>query len=229
MFVSREHTEPDTELISSYASSESTDAIRLELHAWLGQAHVVLAETSYSEETRASIQSRLHAMLSAAHVMNGPEVGRAGGFCVGNVVFDVGNDYEEAEVTYAGRIDGVPIRLQFDINTFEQDPDEPDLVARGEANLKGLGVHPQKLRAGKRTLAGEAAVEWLGAFVENDRRLHGFYAETSTARPSRDAPKLLITLSTGDEEDTASRTDMEDKAAIALWELVLTSIRKRAL
>lgn len=93
----------------------------------------------------------------------------------------------------------------------------------------GLGVSPQKLRAGKRTLAGDAGEEWLGAFVENDRRLHGFYAETRTSKPSRQVPKLLVSLSTGNEEDSASRANMDDVFAIALWERVLNSIRKRII
>ena len=114
---------------------------------------------------------------------NGP------GFCVGNAVFALGNDYEEAEITYAGSLEGVPVKLQVDINTFEQAPDQPALVERGEANLEGLGIRPEKLRTGSRTLAGDAGDEWLGAFTPNDKRLHAFYAETRTRSPNRNSPR----------------------------------------
>lgn len=228
VFVSHETLDSGTELISFYASPDSTDAIRLEVHGLLEDSHIVLAETAYSADTRADVQSRLDAMLSAVRSAGGT-TNEDAGFCIGNVVFDLGNDYEEAGFAYTGSLDGVPVTLQIDINTFEQAADEPALVERGEANLKGFGIRPEKLRAGHRLVAGDAGDEWLGAFVEEGSRLHGFYAETRTRKPTRESPKTLISLSTGDEDAAASQVGMKDAVAVALWDRVVASLRKRGI
>lgn len=227
MLVSRESVSPDVELISFYASADSTDAIRLEVHALLENTHVVLGETAYSADARTGIQSRLISVLSSLRNSD-DSVGGGRGFCVGNIVFDLGNDYEEAEVSYVGSLDGIPVKLQLDINTFEQAQDEPALIERGEANLQGLGIRPERLKAGSRTLAGDAGDEWLGAFVDKGQRLHSFYVETRTRKPSHESPKVLLSLSTGDEEAASHQAGMDDGLAIALWDRILGSIRKRA-
>lgn len=222
MFVAREQVSSGAELISSYASVDLTDALRLEVHTLVQDDHVVLAQTAYAADKAPAIQSGLLAMLPSVRAL----ATEAPGFCVGGAVFDLGQDYEEAEISYAGSLDGVPVRLQFDLNTFQRAADEPSLVERGEANLAGLGIRPSKLRAGSRTLAGDAAEEWLGAFSTDGRRLHGFYAETSTRTPSRATPNLLVSFYTGDEEATAP-AEMNDEVAVALWERMLASLRKR--
>lgn len=224
MFVAREQISPAVELISSYASVDLTDSVRLEVHTLVQEDHVVLAQTAYSADKAPAIKSRLLAMIPPIR----PLAGNAPGFCVGGAAFDLGQDYEEAEISYAGRLDGVPVRLQFDINTFQRATDEPSLIERGEANLTGLGVRPHKLRAGSRTLAGDAGEEWLGAFSADGGRLHGFYAETRTRTPSRTTPNLLVSFYTGDEEAAAASAKMNDEVAIALWEQMLASLKKRA-
>lgn len=224
MLVSRESVRPEVELISSYANRDTTEAIRLEVHALLAGSHIVLGQTAYSADAKAGIQSRLVSALSS--LRDAGDLGSdAPGFCVGGILFDLGNDYEEAEVAYAGSIDGIPVKLQIDINTFEQAPDEPALIARGESNLQGLGILPKKLRSGSRALAGDTADEWLGAFVDNGQRLHGFYAETRTQKPTRQSPKVLVSLSTGDEEAAPAPAGMGDGLAIEIWDRVLASIR----
>ncbi|MDR7192630.1 T6SS immunity protein Tli4 family protein [Luteimonas terrae] len=225
MLLARVSTAPGVEVIQSYASPDSLDAVRMEVHTLVGGSHVVLGETSYSPDTRESIQSRLLSMLSSTRSL-GEDADAAPGFCVGSVVFDFGNDYEEAGIAYSGRIGNVAVTLQVDINTFHQDADEPALIRRGEANLEGIGVRPEKLRAGGRALAGDAGEEWLGAFVNHGLRLHGFYAETATRKPTLESPKVLVSLSTGSEDDEVSAT-MDDASAIALWEEVLGSLKKR--
>lgn len=223
MFVAREQISSGVELISSYASVDLTEALRLEVHTLVQDDHIVLAQTAYSADKAPAIHSGLLAMLPSVRAL----AAEAPGFCIGGAVFDLGQDYEEAEISYAGSVDGVPVRLQFDINTFPRAADEPSLVERGEANLAGLGIRPSKLRAGPRTLAGDAGEEWLGAFSADGRRLHGFYAETNTRTPSRTTPNLLVSFYTGDEEAAASPEEMKDEAAVALWEEMLASLRKR--
>lgn len=222
MFVLRQDLGPGVELVSSYASPDSADAFRLELHTVVEQSHVVLAETAYSTVARAAVQDRLVAMLPRLH-------GRASasGFCVGNVMFDFPADYLEADFVYAGVIDRVPVRLHVDLDTFAPADDAPGLRARGEANLEGLGVRTERLRTGPRALAGDTGEEWLGAFADGDRRLHGFYAETSVVAPTPETPKVLVSLFTGDDEGVQGAVDMGDQQAVALWDRLLGSMRRR--
>ncbi|MCE7031167.1 hypothetical protein LY625_00745 [Lysobacter sp. GX 14042] len=227
MLVGRESPGPGLALFSSYASPDSTDAVRLEMHTVLDDTHVVLAETAYSAETRDGIQSRLATMAASLRSTDDVLLDAPKGFCIDNVVFDPGNDYEETDLAYAGYLDGVPVALHIDINTFEQASDDPGLSERGEANLDGLGIRPERLRAGPRLLAGDAGDEWLGAFADGHRQLHGFYAETRTRLPSRRNPKLLVSLSTGDEEAGSAQAGMDEGRAVALWDRIIASIRKR--
>src|SRR5690606_31100180 len=172
--------------------------------------------------------ARLVSMLSSIRGSGENEVtDDPKGFCVGGAIFDPGSDYEEAGITYAGRLDGVPVKLQVDINTFEQASDEPGLIERGEKNLEGFGVRPKKMRSGSQQLAGDPGEEWLGAFVEDGRRLHGFYAETSVRKPTREAPKLLLSFLTGDEDRGPAAGGVDDDSAIALWDKILASLRKQ--
>ena len=228
MLLSREDIRPGVVLLSSYASVDSTDAIRLEVHALLDASRVVLGETAYSVDARAGIQARLVSMLSSIRGSGKNDAADSPkGFCIGGAIFDPGSDYEESGITYAGRLGGVPVRLQVDVNTFEQASDEPGLIERGEKNLEGFGVRPKKLRSGSRQLAGDAGEEWLGAFVEDGQRLHGFYAETNVRKPTPEKPKLLLSLLAGDEDSNSTIGGADDDSAIALWDQILTSIRKR--
>lgn len=229
MLLSREDIGPGAVLLSSYASVDSTDAVRLEVHALLDESHVALGETAYSVQTRAGVQARLASMLSSIRSRgeNDPSDGTSG-FCIGGVILDPGSDYEESGIAYAGRLEGVPVKLLIDINTFDQASDEPGLIERGEKNLEGFGIRPKKLRSGSRQLSGDAGEEWLGTFVEDGQHLHGFYAETSIRKPTREKPKLLLSFLTGDEDSSATAGGIDDDSAVALWDKILGSIRKRS-
>lgn len=219
MLVSREKIGEGIELLQSYASVDTTDAVRMEVHGALQTSRVVLSQTSYELQTRDAVRARLLAALSEVReTATDPAPGR---FCVGNVAFGFASDYQEAEVTYAGRVRDASASLRMDMNTFAEAADEPSLIARGEANLAGLGVRPEKLRDGPRRLGGDDGEEWLGAFVEDGRRIQAFYAETTTKAPTSAHPKLLVNISIGESGA------LDDGAAIALWDQVLSTLRKR--
>lgn len=227
MLVDRERLDPQLEIIHSYASIDTTTALRLELHTVLDRSHVVLAETAFSPETVQAVRARLLALRESLEVA-GDAKAAAQGFCIGNIRVGLRGDNEEAELTYSGQVEGVPVVLRFDIDTFGQPPEEPSLIRRGESNLEGLGVKPRRLRAGRVRIAGDAGEEWLGTFMEEGRRLHGFYAENSVQRPLPTSPRILVTLSIGLEEDAGGGPQMDDATAIALWDRIVTSIRRRA-
>ncbi len=220
MLVSREKVGDGIELLQSYASVDIDDAIRMEVHGAMRTSHVVLAQTSFDAQTRDVVRARL---LSALAEVRETETAPApdAGFCVGNVAFGFASDYEEAGIAYSGRTHGASAGLMLDINTFAEAAEEPSLIARGEANLAGLGVSPQKLRAGARRLAGDDGEEWLGAFVEDGTRIQAFYAETTTKTPTSVHPKLLVSLSVGESGA------MDDGTAVALWDQILPTLRKR--
>lgn len=226
MLVGRERVFPHVEMLQSYASIDTTMALRLELHTLLGRSHVVLAQTAFSEDTIDDVRARL--LSFGESLAPGNRHTAPGGFCIGDVRLGLRGDDEEAGLSYAGQLGGVPVVLRFDINTFGQPPEEPSLVRRGEANLEGLGVKPHRLRAGRVLVAGEAGEEWLGAFMEDGRRLHGFYAENTVQRPVPAAPRLLVSLTSGREDDAGESPQMDDATAIALWDRILGSIRRQA-
>lgn len=228
MLISRESVVPGAELLTYYASADSTEAVRLEMHFLVAKSHVVLAETAYSVGSKDAIQAGLISMLSKAQAANTSEATVNGGFCVRDVVFNFHNDYEEAEFRFGGNIAGTKVNIQVDLNTFKQAPDEPPLVERGEANLAGFGIRPEKLRAGPRQIASEPGDEWLGAFVEGGHRLHGFYAETRARNPTLQSPKVHLSLLSGEDGKSASQPSIEDVIAVSLWDRMLASIRRHA-
>ncbi|WP_058835718.1 T6SS immunity protein Tli4 family protein [Luteimonas abyssi] len=220
MFVSRETVGDGMALIQSYASVDTTDAIRMEVHGALPTSSVVLSQTAYAPDARDAVRARLLAALASVREID-PGTAPASVFCIGRVAFDLASDYEEAEIGYAGRTLDASAALRMDINTFAEAAEEPSLLVRGEANLEGLGVRPQRLRAGARPLAGDDGEEWLGAFVEDGTRIQAFYAETTTKTPTSVHPKLLVSLSVGESGA------MDDGTAVALWDQILPTLRKR--
>lgn len=70
--------------------------------------------------------------------------------------------------------------------------------------------------------------EWLGTFVEDGPRLHGFFAENNVQRPVPTSPHILVSLTTGRQEDAGGGPQLDDTTAIALWDRIVTSIRRRA-
>lgn len=227
MLVDRQSANRHLQMLQSYASIDTTMALRIELHALRGRSHVVLAETAFSEDAIDAVKARLLAFQGSLEAQD--DAGTAtGGYCIGDIRVGLRGDDEEGEFVYSGQVKGVPVTLRFDINTFGQPPEEPSLIRRGEANLEGLGVKPRRLRAGRVLVAGDPGEEWLGTFVEDGRRLHGFYAENTVQRAVPTAPRVLVRLTTGREEDPGGAPQMDDATAVALWDRIVPTIRRQA-
>ncbi|MGY0611847.1 hypothetical protein [Luteimonas sp. A501] len=141
MFISQESIRPEVELISFYASTESADAIKLEVHALLGNAHVVLGETAYFTDARTSVQSRLINLLSSSR-SSGSAEGGGRGFCVGSVAFDLCRDAHEEAQSRESESPGKPF----------------DRWRRGPFSASGNGRQPRNEIVGSRTGLAQEAV-----------------------------------------------------------------------
>lgn len=225
MLFSVEKINPEATMVVYYDNHLTETVLRMEMHALVSGRHVVLSETSYSEDTRVSVKTRLQQLLSSVHPENGGQL-RGEGFCLDEIVFDFDNDYEESDIYYGGVIEGVSVEFELYIDTFKKASDEPALIERGESNLRGLGAEPVKIRSGKTVLAGQPGEEWLGYFLHEGRRLHSFYAETASGHPTKASPRVQLSFFSGYEDAISVTPSLDDDFSISLWEEVLNSMKK---
>ncbi|QWF19565.1 T6SS immunity protein Tli4 family protein [Lysobacter capsici] len=215
-------------LLRYYASPDITDSHVHELHVLIGTAHLILRTKSFGD-TFEQAEERLKTLVAQVRTVSEPS--RAGpGFCLGPVVIAAESDFEESEINFDGSDEGGgPIRFEIATSTFLQPADEPSLIARGEANLKGLGAEPTTLKKGKVQLAGGAGEQWLGRFDEDGSRQHGFYAETDGKAVSKLHPKVSVKLFTGGQSGNAEKlgSKLDDEAAIQLWDSIIVSMKPR--
>lgn len=228
MLVAEEPWSQGQVLLRYYASPDVADSYAHELHALVGTAHVILRTKSFNDMGEQA-EDRLKALVAQVRAV--PEPSQAGpGFCLGPVVIAAESDFEEAGLRFNGADhDGGPIGFEIATNTFVQPADEPSLIARGEANLRGLGADPTLLKKGKVQLAGAAGEQWLGRFDEDGSRQHGFYAETDAKAVSRQHPKVSLKLFTGQQSGSgqALGSKLDDEAAVQLWDSIVVSMRQR--
>ncbi|NZA28496.1 hypothetical protein H0E84_19155 [Luteimonas sp. SJ-92] len=229
MLSSQEAWSPTETLLSHYASVDVADAQVRELHVLVEDAHVAITTTAYDAAQLQDAEARLRDMLERVRRVGDPaSAGR--GLCLGAVVVDADSDYEELQLGFRaeGRAHS-DVRFQISLDTFRPPDDEPTLIARGEANLAGLGVKPKTLKKGECQLAGMEGEQWLGRFEEEGRPQHGFYAETNVRSPSPRQPKLMVEMFTGGEDASGgpAASSLGDEEAIALWETIVASLRER--
>lgn len=226
MLFSVEKIGPEATMVTYYGNRLTQTVLRMEMHALVSGRHVVLSETSYSEDTRVAVKTRLQQLLSSVHPGSGGQL-RGEGFCLDGIVFDFDNDYEESDIYYEGVIEGVPVEFDLYIDTFKKASDEPALIERGDSNLRDLGAKPVKIRSGKTVLAGQPGEEWLGYFLHEGRRLHSFHAETASRHPTKASPRVQLNFFSGNEDLESGAQSLDDRFSIELWEGVLGSIKKR--
>lgn len=247
MLLAHEDLGDGTTLLRYYRSDISDRSHVHEVHRLVDGAHVFLRADSY-KGVIAPVEARLKELARRARAVPSSP-GPGNGFCIGPVSIEAGNDYEVATIRY--RDVGIRHRdivVEMELGTFQRDDAEPRLVRRAEGNFMGLGFRPKALRKGAARLAGMPAEEWLGRERIEQRTEHVFAIESYPAAPGLATPTLQVTLGTGGmlpmgkvpalsphrrsaspdsgggEPVTASLSDDE---AIALWDAVISSIRRR--
>ena len=247
MLLTHEDLGDDTILLRYHRSDISDRSHVHEVHRLIDGAHVFLRADSY-KSVMAPVEARLKTLASRIGAV--PQFpGDIGGFCIGSVAIEAGNDYEVATIRYRdAEARHRDVVVEVELGTLSRDDAEPRLVRRAEGNFMGLGFRPKALRKGAARLAGMPAEEWLGRERIEQRTEHVFAIESYPAAPGLATPTLQVTLGTGGmlpmgtvpalsphrrsaspdsgggEPVTASLSDDE---AIALWDAVISSIRRR--
>lgn len=226
MLFSVEKINHEAIMVVYYKHFESQTVLDMEMHALVSDRHIVLSETSYSEDTRVSVKTRLQQLLSSIHLGNDRQL-QEKGFCLDGIFFNFNNDYEQADISYGGVIEGVPVEFDLYIDTFKKASGEPALIERGESNLRALGAEPVKIRSGETVLAGQPGEEWLGYFLHEGRHLHSFYAETASRHPTKASPRMQLNFFSGNEDLSSGDSSLDDDFLVELWEDVLSSMKRR--
>jgi hypothetical protein len=149
------------------------------------------------------------------------------GFCLGAI--EIFTELTEEAAVFHFR-DGEGSTLGFDLDTYTEDEEVPLLkrVSGPDSLLVKLKVHHRVLRAGERTVAGMRAQEWLGwAQTGDTQEKYSFALETMRSVPGKDAPRIHLSLDTGQPlaNRKQPRKTMSDQEAINLWDSVVSSIR----
>lgn len=163
------------------------------------------------------------------------EAARPAGFCIGNAT--VQGDFKEENGSVLFRHSQF-FGTSFDIKVDSFRPDESvSLLKRTsgpDSLLTKMDADPVVLRKRDLTVSGMQAQEWLAWFKlgpNGDQKEFAFTLETMRPSPGKLSPSLQLSFETGNA--TASGTVdpyvMEDKDAIALWDVVVKSIRPGTL
>lgn len=212
---------------------EIDDAYQSELHFLVNDVHVKVIQHSYAN-TFAAVEKDLLAFskkIEIAKPANEPQ----SGFCLGPVV--IKGDYVREYSKFFYRDKQRPdVTIGMDVDTYTKDESESllDRVS-GKDNLLSLfGVSYSVLRKGDTTMAGMKAQEWLmatdGAGEDGKGRQHKLIAENQRTEPSPLQPSLHLTLETGQQDPDGQRypSSLSDKEVVALWDVILRSVRPRA-
>lgn len=154
-------------------------------------------------------------------------VDHPGGFCLGGVV--VTGDLSEEAGSFSLE-DGRGATLGVAIDTYAGDAHVPllDRVSGPNSLLTIFDVHHRVLRSGERIVAGMKAQEWLGwAQVGERQDAYAFSMETMRLVPGKNAPKIHLSLDTGERLPNGELPGkvMSDDEAVTLWDSVVSSIR----
>ncbi|WP_157510960.1 T6SS immunity protein Tli4 family protein [Frateuria sp. Soil773] len=217
-------------MLESYLGTEVDGGARAhELHLLVEDNHVVLKTESFkgadkpAEECLARLATQVRKVADPAQA--GP------GFCLGQVIIDADNDFEDASVSFSSN-DRKHREMVLDasVNGFKRDAADPGLVERTLGSLSAAGnTKPQVICKGDLQLAGQPGQQLvMGSDLGG---LHGqmMVAESYPPSPSLATSSLFLQLNGGrlegdDEDVTSSLTDNE---AVALWDAILKSARPR--
>jgi hypothetical protein len=209
-----------------------------QLHLLVGHVHVVIKGASFENvegmsadaDKTAAVEARMLKLASEIRPVDGPE--KAGpGFCLGSVVVDSNNDYDDA-ILYFAKNQGdrnKKVGLEIISSSFkERNPNTPSLIQRGEAFMSHA-LAMKTLKKGKLTLGGMPAEEMLTVTDRNGKHTQLFVAETSPADPSLATPKLRFELLAGraDGGSADHSSSLTDNEAVALWDAILKTLRPR--
>jgi hypothetical protein len=244
MLLFGEQIDKSKALLRRLPDEDSDGSIKTEVHVLVGYRYVtleqesyskseVLAELSYKNVDPSEAENRLK--MIASNLLPYEKPGRArSGFCMQDVVFDVGQDDETAQFNfYAKDYPDVHINLSYHAVTGQPEQGVYDRVAQGIRQMPILGHASAVLRKGDRALGGGAAEEYLSKTIRPVTQ-HLFMIERRDSEPrTLERPFFGLTLSTGNEYGEGhdvhrqDNSSLSDEQVLKLWDDMVASVRKR--
>ncbi|MGZ5200549.1 MAG: T6SS immunity protein Tli4 family protein [Telluria sp.] len=173
-------------------------------------------------------EARLIEFISSIDVTTNQLSTHAGNyFCLGPVVVTADLRSEAGNFAFT---DGRGSTLELDIDTYARDSRSPLLgrLAGPDSLMAKFNVGPTVLRSAERTVAGMKAQEWLGRVkTGDDLEAYVFAMETMRTNPGKTAPKIHLSLETGERLPNGKVPGkvMSDDEAVKFWDVVVNSIR----
>jgi len=155
------------------------------------------------------------------------------GFCMDRVYIrdPLRADQGEQIMMFAGMPSHPDVQLKFFVAAGLK-PEEQGLLERNEAAASWMSLAQRMrfttLRAAEREIGGLNGEEVAElAIEENDARVHGFTWAVNGTEDNVFVPHILFEMSTGNGNRTPVPSSLSDKAALGLWDKMLSSIRLR--
>lgn len=203
-----------------------------ELHFLKSNLYFILEAKSYDGRFLEA-EANLLKMADYIFVTQSSDGEVQNGFCLGPVV--ARGEFQEESATFEFRNDKQPdVVVKIEIDSFGRDETRTLLqrVDGPDSILVKFDARNTVLRKGKVIVAGQPAEEWLSSVklgANRDWKQFGFALETTRRKPGSGAARIHIDLDTGqyDQHGVKRPNSMSDEQAIALWDLLVSSMRLR--
>ncbi len=218
-----------------YYSDNSGIGIDHQLHLLIGHTHVVIKGSSNEgvgevlksvkvskDELSPAVEARMLKLASEIRPVADPE--KAGpGFCLGAVVVNSNNDYENADMPF--KMSGHPDVL---LDVWMDNQANADQTLLQRTQMFNSVPEVTVIRSGDLMLGGIPAQEKLVKVVENRVEYH-FAVESRPKEPSLAHESVNMSLTTGKQLPDARYVDstLTQDEAVYLWDAILKTLRPR--
>ena len=203
-----------------------------QLHLLVDRAHILVKASSYENvkgydgDLSPAVEARMVKLANEIRPVSEP-VSAGPGFCLGPIVVDSDNDFENADMTFEmTRHPDVTVNIWMDNQSNAPDALHERMSAFGSM---ADGKHLTILRSNKLTLAGVPAQEQLAKIVEDGRTEFHFVIESRPEEPSLRQEGINMRLTTGGQLPNGRYVDssLTEGEALALWDGIVKSFKPR--
>jgi hypothetical protein len=212
-----------------YYSDSSGIGIDHQLHLLIGHTHVLIKASSYEgvsdekADLSSAVEARMLKLASEIRPVADPE--KAGpGFCLGSVVVNSNNDYENADMPF--KMSGHPDVL---LDVWMDNQANADQTLLQRTQMFNSVPEVTVIRSGDLMLGGIPAQEKLVKVVENRVEYH-FAVESRPKEPSLAHESVNMSLTTGKQLPDARYIDstLTQDEVVYLWDAIIKSLRPRS-
>jgi hypothetical protein len=202
-----------------------------QLHLLVGHVHVVIKGSSFENvegmsadaDMTAAVEARMLKLAGEIRPVDDPE--KAGpGFCLGSVVVNSNNDYENADMPF--KMSGHPDVL---LDVWMDNQANADQTLLQRTQMFNSVPEVTVIRSGDLMLGGIPAQEKLVKVVENRVEYH-FAVESRPKEPSLAHESVNMSLTTGKQLPDARYIDstLTQDEVVYLWDAIIKSLRPRS-